>query len=334
MGCSVIFGLLRVPLMKKIKQFLLTTVMLGMASATWAGPLSLFYSNLIVFGDSIVDTGNVQALSLGGGGGDPAPASLGYFEGRFTNGQNPADVVNQAIEDANMTGSLLGGDNYSFGGARARADADGIPDLALQVQAYLGGPVDTTALHLINVGGNDIRDILVNGLDPTSTIAGATAAIASQVLALQGAGADEILFVGVGNVGGIPEIQPAGADAIAFGRFLSEQLNLAIWGALAPLGVDFYDTIGFFDDLLPVLEGEGVNTTEACLLSGLADPFGAPTCDGFAFFDTVHPTTRPLQLLGADIVDHLVPVQVPIPATFALFGLGLAGLGWSRRKKV
>jgi hypothetical protein len=28
-----------------------------------------------------------------------------------------------------------------------------------------------------------------------------------------------------------------------------------------------------------------------------------------------------------------VPVPVPVPATLALFGLGLAGLGWSRRKK-
>jgi len=37
------------------------------------------------------------------------------------------------------------------------------------------------------------------------------------------------------------------------------------------------------------------------------------------------------QFLSFDlIVDH---GQVPAPATLALFGLGLAGLGWSRRKK-
>lgn len=29
----------------------------------------------------------------------------------------------------------------------------------------------------------------------------------------------------------------------------------------------------------------------------------------------------------------LDPVPVPVPATIALFGIGLAGLGWSRRKK-
>lgn len=32
-----------------------------------------------------------------------------------------------------------------------------------------------------------------------------------------------------------------------------------------------------------------------------------------------------------DVISH--PIHVPVPATLALFGLGLAGLGWSRRKK-
>jgi len=37
--------------------------------------------------------------------------------------------------------------------------------------------------------------------------------------------------------------------------------------------------------------------------------------------------------LDDTVVRIMVPQTVPAPATLALFGLGLAGLGWSRRKK-
>lgn len=316
--------------MKKIKRFLLTIVVLGMAPATWAGPLSSTYSNLIVFGDSIVDTGNTQAAVLFAGFPDPAPASAGYFGGRFTNGVNPADVVNQAIEGTNLTGSVFGGDNYSFGGARARTDGDFIPDLTAQVDAYLNdimGVADPDALHLINVGGNDVRDILF-GADPATTITAAATTIANQVVALQGAGATEFLFVGVGNVGGIPEIlalETMFPGLGAFGRTLSENLNTAIEAALTPLGVDFYDSIGFFDDLLPALAADNIITTTSCLVDlGV----NAPNCDDYAFFDNVHPTTGPLQLLGDDIVASLVPV----PGTGLLLGLGILIIAARRRQ--
>ncbi|MBY0400638.1 hypothetical protein K2X89_10105, partial [Myxococcota bacterium] len=129
---------------------------------------ALGFTNLIVFGDSLVDQGNVQALAVGNGLADPAPASFGYFEGRFTNGINPADVVNQQIEGTNTVGALFGGDNFAFGGARARNDGDPVPDLVFQTQLLAqrqaGAPIDPNALIMINIGGNDVRDIVIGNL--------------------------------------------------------------------------------------------------------------------------------------------------------------------------
>lgn len=104
----------------------------------FASASALPFNNLIVFGDSIVDTGNTQTAVVGafGSAADPAPASAGYFGGRFTNGINPADVLNQEIEGTNAVGSIYGGDNYAFGGARARDEGDFLPDVVNQVISY------------------------------------------------------------------------------------------------------------------------------------------------------------------------------------------------------
>ena len=40
-----------------------------------------------------------------------------------------------------------------------------------------------------------------------------------------------------------------------------------------------------------------------------------------------------LALAGADVGDALVEAQVPVPATLALFALGLAGLGFRGLKQ-
>lgn len=296
---------------------------------------ALPFTNLIVFGDSIVDQGNTQAAAIGSGFPDPAPASAGYFGGRFTNGINPADVLNQEIEGTNSVGSLFGGDNFAFGGARARSDGDFLPDLEAQTAAFLARagstPIDSSTLIMINVGGNDVRDILLGGLAGAArqaVIDAAALAVSSSISVLQAAGAQNFLFVGVGNVGGIPEIAPFGPLAAAAGRQASIDINAAIQAVL-PSNAYYFDTIAWSDQLLanPALFGlpAGLNTTTACLGSGAPAPGGAPTCDDYAFFDTVHPTTQVLQLLG----DELINV-VPEPGTGILMMIGLTLLA-SRR---
>lgn len=303
-----------------------------------ASALALPFGNLIVFGDSIVDQGNTQAAAVANGFPDPAPAAFGYFGGRFTNGINPADVLNQEIEGTNSVGSLFGGDNYAFGGARARDNGDFLPDIVGQTLQYLTGPsggsVPSDTLIMINIGGNDVRDIVIGNLSGAArqaVIDGAVAAISTSISLLQSAGAQNILFVGVGNVGGIPEIGLLGGPAAAVGRQASLDMNAAIQAAL-PATATFFDTIAWSDQLLanPGLFGlpAGLNTTTACLLAGGAPPGGAPTCNDYAFFDNVHPTTQVLQLLGQELI-----TAVPEPGTGLLVMGGLALLSAQRRRE-
>ncbi len=304
---------------------ILLTVFLG------ASPVAAF-GDLINFGASLTDHGNTQLLAVSNSFPDPTPASLGYLDGRFTNGINAADVLNQSIEGTNTLGSIFGGDNYAFGGARAQENFDLIPDLSTQIDLYsatLGAsPIPSDTLIMMSIGGNDVRDITIGGLTGAArqaVIDNAVSAITVSILTLQGLGAQNILFVGIGDVGSIPEILSLDGSFSTEGLLASQDLNAAIQTAL-PAGVQFFDTIGFFDlvALDPLAFGlpAGLNTTDSCLGSGGPAPGGAPTCDDFFFFDEIHPTSKVLQVLG----DGLVAAIVPEPNTTLLLMLGLAGL--------
>jgi len=297
------------------------------------------FSDLFVFGDSVVDAGNVQALALSVGAPDPAPAALGYFEGRFSNGINAADVVNQAIESANLAGSATPamGDNFAYGGARARTNADAIPDLSFQISAYfLALSIDPDALYLIHIGGNDVRDIVLDGLSGAQRelrIAQATAAVAAAVATLQTGGANHIAFVGVADVGAIPEMLALGPAASADATQASIDLNASILAAL-PEGVHTIDTVGFFDEVAadPASFGlpTGIDQETACLDSAAASPSGAPGCTDFVFFDSVHPTTAIHQILGTHI---LATVPEPSAAASLLACLVSLAVAPGRRRR-
>lgn len=294
-------------------------------------------SQVIVFGDSIVDSGNTQnalggptatpcAFTSGTPPCDPAPASFGYFDGRFTNGPNAADYVNQVVSGGNSVATTEGGVNYSYGGARAVGGS--LPDLSLQVGQYLVdavGTADANALYVINIGGNDVRDHVQAVAAGTATqtdqqvIDGVLAAITGQVTALQAAGAQHILVNGVGDVGSIPETLAIGGGAPAFGRAFSLDLSGQLFAALDP-SVYSLDVIALFDAVQadPTLYGlpAGIDVTGSCLTTG-----APPACSNFAFFDPVHPSTE----LNSILADGML-AAIPEPGTGLLVGLGLAGL--------
>lgn len=117
----------------------------GASSSFAAGP----FSQLIVFGDSLSDVGNIQAATFGLYPGD------GYHDGRFSNGPVFVESLSAGLGLGPSIRSSDGGDNYAFGGAKT-AGTFFVRDINEQVTEYLPRTTDANALFLILAGANDL----------------------------------------------------------------------------------------------------------------------------------------------------------------------------------
>lgn len=202
--------------------------------AAQAGP----YSNLIIFGDSLSDTGNVLALTQAFTPNSPFPVFPGA-QGRFSNGpvwtevlasglglSSAADPARKIFNGTSVqaVGSQLG-NNYAFGGARtglggsAGATTGVFGQLinwngsVFDPQVGLTRAADPNALFVVVAGGNDLRD--ARSANPGSTPADAAARAAAATAAAQGvidslallaqAGARHFLIASMPDLGSTPE---------------------------------------------------------------------------------------------------------------------------------
>ncbi|HVF73018.1 MAG TPA: SGNH/GDSL hydrolase family protein [Chthoniobacterales bacterium] len=187
------------------------------------------FTKIIVFGDSLSDTGNVRDRtdSKSGGTVDFPSGSFNYSDGRWTNSSDtdPASttyagvwheqLANTFLNIAPATYSLGGGTNYAFGGATTNNGTHEevvvttplfgdvtitIDDMGQQVDDYLASQVvDPNALYVVWGGGNDLFN------DESATNVTATAARATALMTrLANAGAKYIMVPNVPPLGVIP----------------------------------------------------------------------------------------------------------------------------------
>lgn len=291
------------------------------------------FTDLYVFGDSLTDTGNAHLGAIMLGLPSPAPPELGYFNGRLSNGPLWVDYLSQRLGVGLLEPKLLGGTNYSVGGARAVANADPSPDLAQQIGSFAGdlagSAADPDALYVVNFGGNDARDILHGDADAPDPAAVAPT-IAAGIVALNELGARNFLVAGIPNIG----LQPEQNGAEAAGRALSLALDAALDAALAELVLaddSRLFTFDYFSVSDPIgADPEAFGFTRPLDMPCLNVPGASPTCSGFLFFDPIHPTTAAHRLI-ADAV--AAEVDIAEPPVVMLFGAGLIGLTVLRRRR-
>jgi|SRR6056297_3281462 len=324
-----------------IRNILLAGVTALVPTLGSAAPIGSF-SDLVVFGDSLSDPGNIFASTLG-----TIPDPTLYPDGQFTNGDTWASQLG-----ANFTS----GTNFAFGGARAVANpeptggdtddnTDNIPDFAAQRTLFsLQSPsLGANPLTAVWFGGNDLRAGLTDPANLGAVISAAVTEIVSGVGDLLSRGLTDILVFGLPNLGRIPEVTSLDAslaasrqanpgDTIAGATLATQGFNTALQGALAtlpPLGnVQFLDTFALFEDILADADALGfTNTTDACILS-LADPTDCTTDQGFVFHDSIHPTEKAHALIAQEVR----AVVVPLPAGGLLLLTALGGIALLRRR--
>jgi phospholipase/lecithinase/hemolysin len=265
-----------------------------------AGP----YSQMVVFGDSLSDTGNVDDLSFG-----LVPGS-DYWEGRFSNGPLWEEHVADAIGLPRPTASRDGGFNYAFGGAETGGGSVVIipfvlelPNLGTQIDDYLDDhQPNANILYTVWGGGNDFLE------GDTTNPAVPAANLADHIRTLAAAGARNFIVPNLPLMGQLPRHRGTASQETMdnrsrqFSGLLATQLDTI----QRDLGVTIFrpDVQSFFEQVIadPAIAGL-TNVTQPALDSGTNNP------DGYLFWDDIHPSRAGHQLLGEEVASMLVPFE-------------------------
>ena len=312
---------------------------------------------LVIFGNSISDTGNIYSLTN-----NTFPPEPLYYQGRFSNGLLWVDYLSEDLGlnfsnfyDSNST-NVSEGINFSIGGATTGTttlgDLPGLnfPGVTTQVNDYLnfldGTAIDEDALVVYWAGENDYvqafqnEEMLLNPEVPITNISNSLAQLAN-------AGAENVLVSNLVNLANVPLgrslVSPEQLEQLTL---LTNAHNSALNSAIASLNIAFPETEFVIFDTNSLLENIFDNSTEFGLIDDPIEscltpnnfPDIAPNavpCDNpdeYFYYDNQHFTSAVHQLIADSalqtINDNFGSSNNPHPIpesgnTLALIGLGL-----------
>jgi phospholipase/lecithinase/hemolysin len=286
------------------------------------GPLP----HLVIFGDSLSDSGNVFVIGNGEGMAghlarvnntppnyvlDPPSLlipSAAYARGghHLTNGDTWIEVLAKSLGYPVNAQPAFASDNpratnYAIAGARAYDDGVNLNlsgEVSFFLQDFLGSAPEG-ALYVIEIGNSDVRDALVSaagGGDPSVILGQGIQSIAGNIQALYMAGARRFLVLNVANIGLIPSVRALGTAASTGATQLSAGFNAGLDAALSALqglpGIQItrYDLFAAVSDMYDSPLAYGLTEVlSPCITPGEA-PFVCKDPDAYLFWDGIHPT--------------------------------------------
>ncbi|MBU2488512.1 MAG: SGNH/GDSL hydrolase family protein [Proteobacteria bacterium] len=290
----------------------------GPALAEVMGPVAPpQFDNLLVFGDSLSDSGNVFTFAQG-----QAPDPQMYWQGRWSNGpvwsENLAGLM--GLDDDLLLSQLMVGAvaeptfgslflNSSFGGAETGTGAElPVVDFLDQVADWMdaGTMVPANSLVTVWIGANDFLGATITTEQEMAAVIGA--AITNIVTGLTQLtdvlGATDIALFDLPDLGATP-LNNGTPEGRAQGRALSQAFNANLIPAVQAFDaahpnvtIYYISAFGMFDDALETPGKYGfTNATDAALLSGKT----FDTADGYIFWDSIHPTAQTHELMAARV---------------------------------
>ncbi len=278
------------------------------------------YSQVVVFGDSNVDNGNLRALF--GAGVNPPP----NFGGRNNNGPVVVEYL------ATSLGVPLR--DFAYSGATTGAPGLNalIPNTLTQIQSYFGrlggGAADPNALYIYWAGSNDILLATTPPAALQGKIDGATANIDNALRQLDARGAQHVLVANRTprpNLASVDNLNGVALNAAMQSLVSSIDLELAA-------NIQLYDAYASIEHMVLNPLHYGFTQATALCLSNNPGPDNCandPTvAAGYINWDAAHKTTRVHQIMAQQILR-----QVPEPHPFFLGGMGFLALLATRKPR-
>ena len=254
-------------MLRRTVSVCMAVLALGPAMSAWAGAESPF-DRLVVFGDSLSDGGNA---------------------GRYSNG--PVWVEQLAVRlGLELRPSRERGFNFAVGGAHL--DPGSGPDsLRAQADAFLALPKPQgRTLHIVYGGGNDLLAAIGHPRAPMLADAAATS-LRSILADLVAHGATDVLVPNLPDVGMTPAVRARGDRAVAEAAVLTDRFNAALERVLTAFAAEPRLRLYRLD-----VRSMAERVRQDPGASGFVD-IASPCsrlrrCDGYLFWDDVHPTAE------------------------------------------